>query len=136
MIHGQSSLDLCRENGLKSVAYPAISCGIFGYPPEEAAEVGIIKGRASGKRSQATYVRYQLLLIWSKESSHRDYWSPYSTLLPLFVRDRLQSIPCWNSVKGSNTSSSCSSDMCVSIEVFMCYVMLCYIFYTHFDILF
>ncbi|CAN0548346.1 unnamed protein product, partial [Ectocarpus sp. 12 AP-2014] len=35
----QNSLLLCKENGVKSVAFPAISCGVYGYPAGEAAEV-------------------------------------------------------------------------------------------------
>jgi O-acetyl-ADP-ribose deacetylase (regulator of RNase III) len=34
-----SSLSLADEHGLKSIALPAISTGIFGYPLEEAAHV-------------------------------------------------------------------------------------------------
>ena len=32
-------LHLAEANGLRRIAFPAISCGIFGYPPLEAAEV-------------------------------------------------------------------------------------------------
>ena len=35
----QNSLLLCKANRLKSVAFPAISCGSLGYPADEAAEV-------------------------------------------------------------------------------------------------
>ncbi|CAN0539732.1 unnamed protein product, partial [Ectocarpus sp. 8 AP-2014] len=35
----KNSLLLCKENGVKSVAFPAISCGVYGYPAGEAAEV-------------------------------------------------------------------------------------------------
>lgn len=35
----QNALLLCKEYGLKRVAFPAISCGIFGYPTDKAAEV-------------------------------------------------------------------------------------------------
>lgn len=35
----RSALRLADERGLKSIALPAISTGIFGYPLEEAAEV-------------------------------------------------------------------------------------------------
>lgn len=36
-----SSLALARRHGLRSVAFPAISCGVYGYPPEAAAEVAL-----------------------------------------------------------------------------------------------
>jgi len=35
------SLELAQENALATIAFPAISTGIFGYPPEQAAEVAI-----------------------------------------------------------------------------------------------
>ena len=35
------SIELAAENGLVSIAFPAISCGIFGYPVEQAARVAI-----------------------------------------------------------------------------------------------
>ena len=37
----RSSLALAVENGVRSVAFPAISCGIYGYPIEEAAEIAV-----------------------------------------------------------------------------------------------
>ena len=37
----RNSLALAEENGLDSVAFPAISTGVFGYPVEEAAEMAI-----------------------------------------------------------------------------------------------
>ncbi len=33
------SLTLAEENKLESIAFPAISCGIYGYPKEEAAMI-------------------------------------------------------------------------------------------------
>lgn len=35
----RNSLELAEEHGIDSVAFPAISTGVFGYPVEEAAEV-------------------------------------------------------------------------------------------------
>jgi O-acetyl-ADP-ribose deacetylase (regulator of RNase III) len=35
------SLELAQAHGLRSIAFPAISCGIFGYPIEQAAHVAI-----------------------------------------------------------------------------------------------
>jgi len=35
------SLEVARENGLRTVAFPAISTGIYGYPLAEAAEIAL-----------------------------------------------------------------------------------------------
>jgi O-acetyl-ADP-ribose deacetylase (regulator of RNase III) len=35
----RNSLGLAAENGLKTIAFPAISTGIYGYPLHEAAQV-------------------------------------------------------------------------------------------------
>lgn len=35
------SLALAAQHDLRSVAFPAISCGIYGYPPEMAAEIAL-----------------------------------------------------------------------------------------------
>lgn len=37
----QRSLELARERNLSSVAFPAISCGVYGYPLDEAAAVSV-----------------------------------------------------------------------------------------------
>jgi O-acetyl-ADP-ribose deacetylase len=37
----RSSIDLAAKLGLTSIAFPAISCGIYGYPLEEAAPIAI-----------------------------------------------------------------------------------------------
>lgn len=36
-----SSLDVTKENGLHSIAFPLISAGIFGYPLEQAWEIAL-----------------------------------------------------------------------------------------------
>lgn len=37
----QNSLTIAREKNLKSIAFPAISTGVFGYPKEEAAKIAV-----------------------------------------------------------------------------------------------
>jgi O-acetyl-ADP-ribose deacetylase (regulator of RNase III) len=41
-----SSLDRAEELGARTVAFPAISCGIYGYPLDEAARVALGAVRA------------------------------------------------------------------------------------------
>eukprot|EP00850_Spirogloea_muscicola_P002301 SM000008S22390 [mRNA] locus=s8:1459854:1462202:- [translate_table: standard] len=36
-----SCLAMAKENGLRHVAFPAISCGVYGYPYSEAAEIAL-----------------------------------------------------------------------------------------------
>lgn len=37
----RSALNIANQYGYKSVAFPAISCGIFGYPVSKAASIGL-----------------------------------------------------------------------------------------------
>jgi O-acetyl-ADP-ribose deacetylase (regulator of RNase III) len=37
----RSSLQLAVENGIETIAFPAISCGAYGYPVPEAAQVAV-----------------------------------------------------------------------------------------------
>lgn len=37
----QRSIQLAHENGLHSIAFPAISCGVYGYPVEQAAGIAV-----------------------------------------------------------------------------------------------
>ncbi len=37
----RNSLQLAVENGIETIAFPAISCGAYGYPIQEAAEIAL-----------------------------------------------------------------------------------------------
>jgi O-acetyl-ADP-ribose deacetylase (regulator of RNase III) len=45
----RSSLELARAHGLGSIAFPAISCGVFGYPLGEAAAIALGSCREHGR---------------------------------------------------------------------------------------
>ena len=57
----RNSLALAEENGIDSIAFPAISTGVFGYPVEEAATValGTVVGEA-GHLQSVRLVRFVL----------------------------------------------------------------------------
>jgi len=46
-----SALDLADQNGCRSVAFPAISTGIYGYPLQAATEIAVdtVRGYLAGK---------------------------------------------------------------------------------------
>src|SRR5438874_1820297 len=37
----RNSLRLAAENGIRTIAFPAISCGIYGYPLDQAAAIAV-----------------------------------------------------------------------------------------------
>ncbi|CAA6654630.1 unnamed protein product [Spirodela intermedia] len=37
----RSCLSLAKENGIQYIAFPAISCGVYGYPYKEASQISI-----------------------------------------------------------------------------------------------
>ncbi len=41
----RTSLRLAAEHGIKTIAFPAISCGIYGYPIDEATEIAVRETR-------------------------------------------------------------------------------------------
>jgi O-acetyl-ADP-ribose deacetylase (regulator of RNase III) len=64
------SLEVAREAGCASIAFPAISTGIFGYPPAAAAEIAVAAVREHGGDMTVrlvafdaeTHARYESLL--------------------------------------------------------------------------
>ncbi len=61
----EHALDLCEENAIDSVAFPAISAGIFGYPLPEAARVAL-QTVASKAPSLKTVKRVRFVLFDGK----------------------------------------------------------------------
>ncbi len=56
----RSSIRLAEENGLHSIAFPAISCGIFGYPVEAAARIAVdsVRDATAGTTIDVTFVLF------------------------------------------------------------------------------
>ena len=65
----RSCLELAVAHGLRSVAFPAISCGVYGYPPEEAAPIAL--GVATERAWPLETIRFvlftaQLTALWRR----------------------------------------------------------------------
>jgi len=51
-------LELARENGAKSIAFPAISTGVYSFPPERAAKIALRTVREHVNASGVEEVRF------------------------------------------------------------------------------
>jgi len=61
----RNSLQLAAENQVKTIAFPAISCGAYGYPLEKAAHIAITTTRdflATNKEIQKV-----IFVVWGEE---------------------------------------------------------------------
>ena len=55
----ENSLKLAGQRDLRSVAFPAISCGVYGYPLDEAASVALrVVGASSAHLQQVAFVLF------------------------------------------------------------------------------
>lgn len=48
----RSSLALAAEHGIATIAFPAISCGVYGYPPEEAVAIAVAECAAGAAKHE------------------------------------------------------------------------------------
>lgn len=54
----RNSLALARDHGLKTIAFPAISTGIYGFPADQAARIAIDTIRDHGNDLSVTLVAF------------------------------------------------------------------------------
>jgi O-acetyl-ADP-ribose deacetylase (regulator of RNase III) len=47
------SLELALAHGLRTIAFPAISCGVYGYPMEPAARIAVLECRRFARENAA-----------------------------------------------------------------------------------
>jgi O-acetyl-ADP-ribose deacetylase (regulator of RNase III) len=74
----RNALRLAEERGLRSVGFPAISTGVFGYPVEEAAKVAMdaVAGTAGNLRTVALvrFVLHDDRALRVHEQALEDVW--------------------------------------------------------------
>ena len=56
----RQSLALARAHELVSIAFPAISCGVYGYPHEQATAIAVAECRAFLARHPHMHIRFAL----------------------------------------------------------------------------
>jgi len=61
----RNSLQLAVENGIKTIAFPAISCGAYGYPVEEAAQIAAKTTREF--LAKADRLEKVIFVLWGDE---------------------------------------------------------------------
>jgi len=62
-----NSLHLAQEKGLKSIAFPAISTGIFGFPKDRCARI-MLSTVAETLRKEETTLEEVIFCLWGEES--------------------------------------------------------------------
>ena len=63
----RNSLNLAKEKGLSSIAFPAISSGIFGFPKERCAKI-MLATVVETLKEGATSLRKVVFCLWGAES--------------------------------------------------------------------
>ncbi|WP_415912047.1 O-acetyl-ADP-ribose deacetylase [Neptuniibacter sp. QD37_11] len=61
----RNSMALANENHIKTIAFPAISCGVYGYPLEQAAEIALFTVKSELKKE--TSVEEVVFCLFSDE---------------------------------------------------------------------
>ncbi len=61
----RNSLALAEAEGLRSIAFPAISCGVYGYPLEQAAAIAV--SELERARTSTTSLERAVLVAFSGE---------------------------------------------------------------------
>jgi O-acetyl-ADP-ribose deacetylase (regulator of RNase III) len=61
----RNSLQLAVQNGIKTIAFPAISCGAYGYPIQEAAEIALNTTREFLAHTEK--IDQVIFVLWSEE---------------------------------------------------------------------
>jgi O-acetyl-ADP-ribose deacetylase (regulator of RNase III) len=63
----RTSLALADKNGIRTIAFPAISTGVYGYPMDEAARIALKEVRAHLERRDAS-VREAVFVLFGREA--------------------------------------------------------------------
>jgi O-acetyl-ADP-ribose deacetylase (regulator of RNase III) len=74
-----SCFDLVEEYGLRSVSFPAISCGAYGYPLDRAAGIAIAAIRSFLERNQEVE---RVHVVCFTDDVYDAYWAILNEMVP------------------------------------------------------
>ena len=80
----RSCLSVAREHGLTSLAFPAISCGVYGYPHADAAEIALQTCLAEGHNlHEIRFVLFSeaMYKVWAEVATRLVASGPLSPLM-------------------------------------------------------
>jgi O-acetyl-ADP-ribose deacetylase (regulator of RNase III) len=63
----RNSLQVAVENGIKTLAFPAISCGAYGYPIEAAAQIAVKTTREF--LANDSMIEKVIFVLWNEDIS-------------------------------------------------------------------
>jgi O-acetyl-ADP-ribose deacetylase (regulator of RNase III) len=66
----KNSLDLASEHNITSIAFPAISCGVYGYPIREACKIAV---NTSIDFLKTDKILHKIIFILFSSSDHKVY---------------------------------------------------------------
>ena len=62
----KTSLQLALENSLKSIAFPCVSTGIYGYPIEDATHIALGVARDFAESEEGSKFERIIFTIWTQ----------------------------------------------------------------------
>ncbi|HEY7567751.1 MAG TPA: O-acetyl-ADP-ribose deacetylase [Gemmatimonadaceae bacterium] len=71
----RTSLELARHHSLATIAFPAISCGVYGYPIDQAARIALTIVQEFVRREPAIERVYHVCFGPAVLSAYRQAWS-------------------------------------------------------------
>ena len=70
----QKSLELAKENGCESIAFPLISAGVYGYPKKEALEVAVETIEKFGEGLDCSVILFDKEACDIAKEEFSEYW--------------------------------------------------------------
>ena len=73
----RSSLNLAVENKIKTIAFPAVSTGIYGYPPKPAAQIAVTETVSFLQRDDSLE---KVIFVCFDQKTHQIYLDTFQNL--------------------------------------------------------